>query len=216
MGDVGTSLHPIRVGDATSPSAQVVRIVHISDTHQSHEAFKPSIPDGDILIHSGDFAAYNLFRRAFKEYDYLNQIKSINQFFNQLPHRHKIFVAGNHELHFDQQPVERTQSLITSATYLQDSSVVIEGIKFFGTPWTEFRPSSSATAFTAASDELKAFWDLIPSDTDVLVTHHPPLHILDLGQFLARKYKKKFCETCSEHHERYMHYGCPHLRDSIK
>eukprot|EP01083_Nonionella_stella_P100841 284973_1 len=32
-----------------------IRIVHISDTHLNHNEYLNHIPDGDILVHSGDF-----------------------------------------------------------------------------------------------------------------------------------------------------------------
>ena len=47
----------IRTGDVDNPSAKVVRIVCISDTHDRHMEYLEDgiIPDGDILVHTGDF-----------------------------------------------------------------------------------------------------------------------------------------------------------------
>jgi 3',5'-cyclic AMP phosphodiesterase CpdA len=68
------------------------RIVCISDTHNFHEQIR--IPDGDILIHAGDAT-----NRGTVE-----EIVFFNQWFCRLPHRHKIFVAGNHDWLFETNP----------------------------------------------------------------------------------------------------------------
>ena len=66
-----------------------VRVVCISDTHNRFREL--SIPDGDILIHAGDIT-----RRG-----YLAELKDFNDWLLSLPHKHKVVIAGNHELSFD-------------------------------------------------------------------------------------------------------------------
>jgi len=61
--------------------------------------------------------------------------------------------------------------------YLRDSGVVIEGVKFWGTPWIP----PYAGVFNLSENELRSKWNLIPADTDVLVTHGPPAGVLDGG-----------------------------------
>jgi hypothetical protein len=73
---------PHKVGFIDEPGTRVIRIVHISDTHGLHNNFK--IPDGDILIHSGDFFDWN-DAREFKD-----QIALLDQFFAMQPHKHKV------------------------------------------------------------------------------------------------------------------------------
>lgn len=64
-------------------------------------------------------------------------------------------------------------------TYLQDSSVKVDGLLVYGTPWT-FSRLSPATAFTDTQPTLKPkHWKRIPDNTDILVTHSPPKNILD-------------------------------------
>ena len=41
----------------TAAPRRTVRIVCISDTHELHREL--SVPDGDLLIHSGDFTFFN-------------------------------------------------------------------------------------------------------------------------------------------------------------
>lgn len=53
---------------------------------------KFDIPDGDIFIHAGDFTKCG---RQVEVIDFNNWI-------GLLPHKHKLVIAGNHELSFDQ------------------------------------------------------------------------------------------------------------------
>lgn len=142
-----------------------MRIVFISDTHNKLDQM--TVPDGDILIHSGDSTNHGS----------ADEIRRFNEQLNRLPHKYKVVIAGNHELLFQQEP-ERARSLITAAIYLQDESVVIEGIKIYGTPWI---PDFKGTAFNlpVGSQRLKLEWDKIPADTDILITHGPPKDALD-------------------------------------
>jgi len=81
-----TEVH--RVGDVDDPTAHVVRIVHISDTHLMHESFitENLIPSGDILVHSGDFGGANISRVFSGENDYLAEISVIRTFFSGISH----------------------------------------------------------------------------------------------------------------------------------
>lgn len=142
-----------------------MKIVCISDTHGGHH--KMDIPEGDILIHAGDLSS----RGTAKE------IRRFNNWLEKLPHPHKIVVAGNHDFLFEEQP-EEAQALLSNATYLEDSSIVIEGIKIWGSPIT---PWFFDWAFNRhRGEEIKAYWEKIPQDTDILITHGPPFGILDL------------------------------------
>lgn len=52
---------------------------------------KFDIPDGDIFIHAGDFT-----KCGQKE-----EVIEFNNWLAKLPHKHKLVIAGNHELSFD-------------------------------------------------------------------------------------------------------------------
>jgi len=77
-----------RVGDVDDPLARVVRIVHISDTHLMHDRFTEDnlIPNGNILVHSGDFDKYQFSRVISGENDYLTEITAISTFFSRMLH----------------------------------------------------------------------------------------------------------------------------------
>jgi len=78
------------VGDVDDPTAHVVRIVHISDTHLMHDTFVKEnlIPNGDILVHSGDFDKYHISRVIARESDYLSEIAAVKAFFSGMLLRH--------------------------------------------------------------------------------------------------------------------------------
>lgn len=146
----------------------MTRIVAISDTHNRLD--EVDIPDGDILIHSGDATNAGTVKELVKFRDELTDLKKRFQ--------HIIFVAGNHDLGFEDNPyVSRSLILESGAIYLQDTSVELEGIKFHGSP---HQPYYGGWAFNIKSElELyQKFW-LIKSDVNVLVTHSPPYSILD-------------------------------------
>ena len=71
----------------------------------------------------------------------------------------------------------QVKSLLTACTYLQDERLEVMGLKVYGSPW---QPRFSDSAFNLSRGaELRAVWDKIPSDTDILVTHSPPLGVMD-------------------------------------
>lgn len=141
------------------------RIVAISDTHSRHPQFT-EIPDGDILIHAGD---------ATVRGDVM-EIVEFNRWLGTLPHKHKIFVAGNHDFLFERAP-ELARNLMSNAIYLLDSFRIVEGLKIYGSPW---QPRFFDWAFNLdRGAEIRRKWEMIPEDTDVLITHGPPKGIRD-------------------------------------
>eukprot|EP01089_Gocevia_fonbrunei_P021474 TRINITY_DN8361_c0_g1_i3.p1 TRINITY_DN8361_c0_g1~~TRINITY_DN8361_c0_g1_i3.p1 ORF type:complete len:257 (+),score=19.35 TRINITY_DN8361_c0_g1_i3:280-1050(+) len=156
------------------------RLVCLSDTHTKHWGIS-HIPDGDVLIHSGDFT---MCGREDEVLDFVD-------FMKQLPHKHKIVIAGNHDTvmytgwyqqHYWRYPhgstgpnllnaTELKQKLIDNFIYLEDSEVTINNIRFYGTPWT---PAYHDWAFMLNSEQIENMWKLIPTGVDVLITHGPP------------------------------------------
>ena len=156
-----------------------MRIVCISDTHNCNE--QVAVPDGDLLIHSGDATITGT----------LHEIKLFNRWFASLPHPMKIFVAGNHDVLFEQRPDDAQTLLDLGVIYLQDSAVELEGLKIYGSPW---QPRFYDWAFNLMrGEEMAEKWALIPNEIDVLITHGPPNGILDL---VPRQYwdEKTGCE----------------------
>ena len=77
------------------------------------------------------------------------------------------------EDHHLEMSVPEVKALLTNCIYLEDQAVEVMGIRFYGSPW---QPMYSNSAFQRArGQELRRMWEKIPSDTQVLVTHSPPL-----------------------------------------
>jgi len=145
-------------------------ITFISDTHNKHAYCTPDLPGGDILIHSGDISSMG----------YEHELYSFLKWFSKQKYEHKVFIAGNHDWIFEQRPLRAQEILFDfpEVIYLQDNSVVLEGLKIYGSPW---QPAFNDWAFNLPrnGDELRAKWSMIPDDTDILITHGPPFQVLD-------------------------------------
>lgn len=161
-----------------------MRIVCLSDTHGLHKRVK--VPDGDILLHAGDFTHFGEPSEVDLFLDWLSG----------LPHGHKVFVAGNHDFYVERRNehfIEQVRAM-PALTYLQDSGAEIAGLRIWGSP---VQPWFYDWAFNRQRGaEIQEHWDLIPADTHVLITHGPPIGILD------RNFKG-------------VHTGCENLRDTI-
>jgi len=122
-----------------------VKIVAISDTHDNH----PVVPDGDVLIHAGDFACG----------DDLSSLRRDIAWLKSLPHQVKILVKGNHDLVLNCR--KDAAELLRPIHLLEDSSIEINGVTFYGVAWKS-APN-------------------IPAGTDVVISHEPCHGILDAG-----------------------------------
>lgn len=99
---------------------------------------------------------------------------------NKQSFKHKIVVAGNHDTLFEYDPYT-ARALLKNCTYLEDSGVTINGIHFYGFPW---QPEFMNWAFNLPrGKQLQTKWELIPNNTDVLITHCPPYGILDFANY---------------------------------
>jgi Icc-related predicted phosphoesterase len=159
------------------------QITFISDTHTKHKKLTQLLPGGDILICGGDIT----------ERGYMMEIKDFLEWFNSLDnYTHKIFIAGNHDFGFQDNPEEVKELLknYPNVVYLQDELYVVEEpgvpyedmVKIYGTPW---QPEFYNWAFNLPRGEkLKEKWDLIPANIDILVTHGPPHGKLDYVKYV--------------------------------
>jgi len=143
-----------------------MKIVAISDTHGFHHQVQ--LPKGDVLIHAGDVSKRGLEEEII---DFLN-------WFQQQDFKYKIFIAGNHDFFFEKATAERISALIPpDVIYLNDSGIAIEGINIWGSP---VQPWFLDWAFNRQrGEEIDKHWQLIPKNTDILITHGPPKGILD-------------------------------------
>jgi predicted phosphodiesterase len=188
-----------------------MKIVCISDTHNRHKEI--DCGKGDIILHAGDATGRGQS----------GEIKPFLKWYGSLDFNWKIMIAGNHDWGFEKEP-ERFEEMCRKygVIYLNDSGVTIkcpwtkEEIKIWGSP---VQPTFCNWAFNRDIEHLpngdpyhgfkkhpliKPHWDMIPNDTDILITHGPPYGIRD---------------TVPRWHGisgDVEHVGCPHLMDTIE
>ena len=116
------------------------------------------MPEADVLVHSRDFTLGGSDMEAL---DFL-------EWFCDQPYKHKIFIAGNH----DDCMIDATlEGLPDNVHYLHDSGITIDDVSFYGVPML--------AEYNDGEMKLLEHYDLIPCNVDVLITHRPPLGILD-------------------------------------
>ncbi len=156
-----------------------MKITFISDTHNKHKQITQDLPGGDLLIHAGDISSRG----------YEHEIKDFCKWFNSIDnYTHKIFIAGNHDWGF-QNNTEKVKEILEtykSIDYLQDNCILVgeDMVKIWGSPW---QPEFYNWAFNLPirGEELQQKWEMIPQDTDILITHGPAWGWVDkvLGQY---------------------------------
>lgn len=140
-----------------------MKICCISDTH--NDFYLLDLKPSDVLIFAGDIDAWN--QASFWHF---------NRWLKKQPFKYKIVCAGNHDRYLSECGYKSIQKQLTNGIYLENSSVEIEGVKFYGSPMT---PTFMDWYFMSERDEIHKYWDLISKDVDVLITHGPPHGILD-------------------------------------
>jgi predicted phosphohydrolase len=162
----------------------MLKVSLISDTHTKHHLCENDLPGGDILIHAGDFMNSGYDKTDATEFfDWFDKIDNYDA---------KIFIAGNHDRWMQDEP-EEAQGILTgykTIDYLQDEQVTLyydgpngdspeDNVRIYGSPW---QPEFYNWAFNLIrnSEEMKAKWDAIPDNTDILITHGPPFGHLDI------------------------------------
>jgi Icc-related predicted phosphoesterase len=151
----------------------------ISDLHGHY----PELEGGDLLIIAGDLTASDTPEEhlEFIKWCAWQNYKKI------------VFIVGNHDNTALKEPSnnKKIEYLCDSGTefeYIAPSVlgniVGYEGrkLKIWGSPWTLTFPgiNPKCAAFTGDERLLAEKFALIPDDVDILITHGPPLGILDL------------------------------------
>eukprot|EP01084_Bolivina_argentea_P021210 39390_1 len=191
---------------------KLIKIVAISDTHQKHK--KLNLPKGDILILSGDYTKKGTINEALKVNQWLGIIKTkcqykhillingnhegkgdillTNQYTNILAKHKKTIQSENtikilHNIY--KQKVNELKEIMNNCIILDDESIIIEGIKFYGTSWCSSRKGKNDPLYLQPKFIFNK-WNNIPKDVNYLITHDAPQGIMN----------------------RLDHPGCPQLR----
>ena len=128
-------------------------IFAFSDTHGMYRRL--SIPtDADILICAGDAC------EGFNPAD----LQDFFAWYTSIHAKLRIFVHGNHDRIFDQEPVRGRNLIPGGVVYLETDGIEFDGIKFYSISARPFLRDTTAS---------------IPSGIDFLITHGPAYSYLD-------------------------------------
>ena len=123
----------------------------MSDSHGRHARF--ALPAADVFVHAGDFSNYG------------SGVEEFALWYWQLPYRHKFIVLGNHETKDAVQvrPLDVWRKLF-GPTLLDSQTTLVEvdgeRLVLHGAPYGAEGAS-------------------VPDETALLITHEPPVGILD-------------------------------------
>ena len=192
-----------------------MKLVCISDTHNRHKhltslaAFPNRLPDGDLLLHAGDFTGVGRKGEVTSFIEWL--VKQAPRFTYGI-----VFIAGNHDKSFDpkffreyedfdlwndeshlKKPtwlsdlLRDLKSSDPSIAYLENQAVEINGLKIWGSPITPWFRGDYWAFNKHRGPEIAEVWKDIPLDADIVMTHGPVAYKLD---YVPRDQEYAGCE----------------------
>lgn len=147
-----------------------MKIDCISDLHGHF----PELEGGDLLIVAGDLTRS----------DKIPEYELLIYWIEKQDYKKIIIVSGNHDNNL--QKYSMTEDFPENVEYLCDDGTEFDDLKIWGSPWVKYfiGMNPHCAAFTCQTEaELSAKWEMIPKDTDILVTHSPPFRVLDENRY---------------------------------
>lgn len=172
------------------------KIVAISDIHSSSNLlYKLSEYKGDILIIAGDLTQLGVEWEMRKILDKVDK----------MDFKHKIVVLGNHEVYTG---YGWCKTNYPNIKFLHNEIIMIEGLKIYGTPYTQ-RFSNWSYQYT---DDVVD--KTIPKEeVDIIVTHEPPSDYNLSLAFNSRDIGNKELRDYIEKNDKSMLVICGHCHE---
>ena len=170
-----------------------------SDTHNYHQSWydnldsdvKKEFDSADALIFTGDCTNVGS----------AHDVHNFLEWFNHRPNPYKIMIAGNHDFFFDTDEIPKNKRHIPvdvsvvaavlcqypKVTYLCNADIKIskstdggesESVRIWGSPMSKWFHDWGFNRHPG--EDIKRYWDMIPKDTDVIMTHGPVYGIADV------------------------------------
>lgn len=163
-----------------------MKIVALADTHGSN--FLDKVPKCDLLLIGGDISPVNMdhsfyAQKMWFETTFIRQLKDLRDRVGTV-----VFIGGNHdtflgETHKSKQSSTIQGMLPVGVYYLCDSSMQINGLNIYGSPWcnkpTWARSGPPVWNFTTEDAALEGIFEKIPENLDILLTHGPAYGFCD-------------------------------------
>ena len=163
-----------------------MKILAIADIHNTDlRSITPYVEGCDIVVLAGDFMPDHgrsddrWLKATF--FPWCAEVK--------VP---VMLIPGNHDKYL--RDVKLTVDWPANVYYLLDSEATINGVRFYGTPWSHWhgkkRKEKRLGLFEIGNSALREKFSVIPEGIDVLVSHAPPKvsgkerHQLGLKQFM--------------------------------
>jgi Icc-related predicted phosphoesterase len=140
-----------------------MEVTAIADMHGAWNKLK--LGSGDLLIIAGDLVIWEE-----KDLDVFNKWLDAQDF------TFKMVVGGNHDRAL---ATKKFLCNAVRAIYLNNRPTALNDFTFWGSPIT---PKFLNWYFMAEPAEIQNYWNMIPPDTDVVITHGPPYGILDVNR----------------------------------
>lgn len=150
----------------------MIKVVATSDTHFPFD--NKLIPDGDVFIHAGD-----LMYTGYVD-EWYSRLESLEA----LPHKVKILVPGNHDLHIAYFNGPARQELRKAGVFLLDAvgnrriTELPNGMTVGGLP---FVTNLEGWAYNSDESYIANYTEGL-GRCDIIVSHSPPAGILDGGR----------------------------------
>lgn len=143
-------------------------------THGFHEQIPLERFDGvDVAIHSGDCSnCKDVANNKLEVFAFL-------EWYMNIPVKHKIYVAGNHDTSIEKRMFTKENFSDRGIVYLEHNSITISNLHFFGSPYT---PTFGEWSFMKDRNKINKFWEAMPKNIDVLITHGPAKGVRDLSE----------------------------------
>lgn len=150
-----------------------MKICAMSDLHGyliPVETFEPC----ELVCICGDIVPLEVRSNSRKTRHWL--IQQFKPWTESLPCKKVIFIAGNHDLHFNMDFMNQHFSKESKVTYLGHEDYIYTAADekeylIFGTPWCR---QFGNCAFMESQEELEQLYKDIPYDCNILMTHDQP------------------------------------------
>lgn len=182
-----------------------MKIIATSDLHGN----LPQIPPCDLLLIAGDICPLTS-HDLYYQYGWLDT--NFRFWLNRVPAKRVIMTFGNHDF-ISQRQQNDVIELELKADMLFNESIIVDGVKIWGSPYSHFFHD---WAWNAYEDELLEMYQKIPNDTDIIITHGPPKYFgdrtltgLNVGSESLLETLKRFSKKiliCGHIHEGYGKY----------